>query len=734
MSFAESFFGRPKDEERMASHGAGPSGESRPRFSVVIPAHDEEHVIGACLASLGDAARTGEVVVVANGCTDRTAQVAGDVPGVRVLQVPAAGKAQAIRLGEEACTAFPRIYLDADVVLSAGALAALVAALDVPEARVAAPRVVFDDAASSAAVRAFYRCYRRLPYVADALVGLGVYGLSRAGRQRFAVFPDVVADDLFVQSLFRPSERTVLAGHHFTVRAPRTLRDLIAVRSRTVQGNDQLRRSGLSPAAAPTAGRTLAHLARQASGGPGAAVDAVAYAGVVVGARIRARRRDLPWQRDESSRRPAAHPGTLRVAYLVSQYPALSHTFIHREVAGLRSLGAQVSTFTVRPCPEGDLRSPQLREEAGRTAALLGPEGARRRLPELARLAVRDAGALLPLLADVLRDRRTGPRARLRQTFYLAEAVLFLDRLRAADLHHVHVHFANNGADVARAACRLGERVGYRLTWSFTMHGPTEFEDPEGYDLAGKASSAAFVACISDYCRARLADLVPLGARNRLAVVRMGVVPATFPARPPAEVDADDGTPGPLKVLFVGRLVPEKRPLDLVRALAKATAEGLDLRARFVGTGPLAGALRAAVVANQLADRVELVGGQSEAEMPDHYAWAEVLCLPSEAEGLPVVLMEAMASEVPVVTTRIAAVPELVDDARTGLLIDPGDVGALAGALVRLAADPELRVRLGRAGREAVLRDHDAGLNARVLVDLLARVTTPQNLGGDRVA
>jgi len=216
--------------------------------------------------------------------------------------------------------------------------------------------------------------------------------------------------------------------------------------------------------------------------------------------------------------------------------------------------------------------------------------------------------------------------------------------------------------------------------------------------------------------------------------VRTGITPDLFPRRPRREQAVAGVADRPLRVLYVGRLVPEKRPLDLVGALARLAADGVPVQARMVGAGPLGEALRAAVVATGLSGRVELVGPQSEAEVPAHYAWADVFCLPSEAEGLPVVLMEAMACELPVVTTRIAAVPELVDDGRTGLLVTPGDVDTLAAALARLAADPALRTRMGRAGRRTVLRDHDAGRNARLLHDLLSGLTVPRAAGGGRVA
>jgi glycosyltransferase involved in cell wall biosynthesis len=230
-----------------------------------------------------------------------------------------------------------------------------------------------------------------------------------------------------------------------------------------------------------------------------------------------------------------------------------------------------------------------------------------------------------------------------------------------------------------------------------------------------------------------MADLSAASDAAKLHLVRTGIVPATFPDRPDDDPDlvARLQAAEPLRVLFVGRLVPEKRPLDVVQALVRMRDRGVPVSARIVGDGPLAESVRVAVIAGGLQADVELVGPQSEAEIPPHYAWADVLCLPSAAEGLPVVLMEALASCLPVVTTRIAAIPELVEDGTNGLLIETGDVMALTAKLSELARDPHRRVRMGRAGRDRVLQDYDATTNALRLGEIFTRLTasTPAEPG-----
>lgn len=277
-----------------------------PRASVVVPAHDEESLIRASLTSLLDTAqRAGvdlDVVVVPNGCTDRTAEVAASVEGVTVVDLPTPGKHAALNAGDEAAAHFPRIYLDADVRLDAEALTSLVAALDTDRAVVAAPSIHFDTGRASLGVRTFYRVFERLPYATDDLVGLGVYGLSRAGRARFEQFPQLTADDLFIQRLFDTDERLVVPGR-CTVSVPRDLANLVKVRTRVARGNRELSDSAIDDDRfAETSTSTAKALVDLVRAEPRLAPSAALYLGVGVLARLRARLRPDTWDRDESTR------------------------------------------------------------------------------------------------------------------------------------------------------------------------------------------------------------------------------------------------------------------------------------------------------------------------------------------------------------------------------------------------------------------------------------------------
>lgn len=317
------------DASPIAPAGTGPVAAT---LSVVVPAHDEARTLGATLSSLRAAAGTEvpEVVVVANGCTDATADVAR-AAGVRVVELAEPSKAAALSAGDVAAGTFPRVYLDADIRLAPGTLDALAATLRRDGVLVASPRVVFDTSRSSWPVRAFYAAYRELPYVRDGLVGLGVYGMSQAGRARFGDFPRITSDDLFVQRLFSPSERAVSDGE-FVVAAPRDLRNLLKVRTRTARGNAELggaevldlrtatndtdgaggRTDRTGPSESTDGGQrrfgrttstTTTALLRLALVRPRLIPSLVVYTAVTTASRVSARRRQsTAWQRDTSTR------------------------------------------------------------------------------------------------------------------------------------------------------------------------------------------------------------------------------------------------------------------------------------------------------------------------------------------------------------------------------------------------------------------------------------------------
>jgi glycosyltransferase involved in cell wall biosynthesis len=313
-----------------------------------------------------------------------------------------------------------------------------------------------------------------------------------------------------------------------------------------------------------------------------------------------------------------------------------------------------------------------------------------------------------------------GARANLWQLFYFAESILVWSQCRRRRVRHIHAHFANVASAVALLAADFGAPDGF--AWSYTMHGYTEFDEVRRYALAEKTRRAAFVACISDFCRSQLLKLVEPEYWDKLVVVRCGLDAGevrALPARAPAPAGAD----APLRLLFVGRLVPEKGVLVLLWALAALRERGLQVDAVLVGDGPYRDQLEREAHRLGVAGQLTFTGALTGAAIAPQYRDADVFCLPSFAEGLPVVLMEAMASGVPVVATAIAGVRELVHDGESGLLVSPGRADELAGALAVMLAEPALAAGMAETGRRHVEREFDSDRNALALAELFGEIT-----------
>jgi glycosyltransferase involved in cell wall biosynthesis len=404
----------------------------------------------------------------------------------------------------------------------------------------------------------------------------------------------------------------------------------------------------------------------------------------------------------------------MRVAYLVSRYPTVSHAFIVREVAALRDLGVEVHPFTVVRVGREELIESATRAEDARTTALR-PLPARRLAGAHLRALVRRPRGYAAALARALALRRGGVRDLLWQLAYFAQGVLLAGELSRRGIRHVHAHHANVAGDVAMLACAYDRR----LTWSLTLHGPTELADVAAHRLAVKVADAARVACISDFARSQVMALLPPEAWGRLRVVHLGADLDSFGGdeRPAGRPGSD----GALRVLSVGQLSERKGHPVLLQAVAAARARGADVRLTLVGDGPLREDLGRLAGALGIDGAVDLAGAIGHDRLADLYRAADAFCLASFAEGVPVVLMEAMASGLPVIATRVMGVPELVEDGVSGLLVAPGRPDAIADALVRLAqAGPSRRSEMGRAGRDAVRRDWSLSASAAAMRELLA--------------
>lgn len=378
-----------------------------------------------------------------------------------------------------------------------------------------------------------------------------------------------------------------------------------------------------------------------------------------------------------------------RIAYLVSEYPAPSHTFIRREIAALRKAGLDIAVFTIRPA-KGQPASEMERAARAETQSVLG----RSPLAYLSALAAafltRPARAF-GTLRLALRHRAPGLRPLVWAAFHFVEAALLARLLHRAGAARLHVHFANSGATVGLLAAHLQQ-----MPWSMTLHGISETDYPAGLLLADKVARADFVACASWFMRAQAMRVADPRHWHKLHVVRCGVDPA---ALPPASASGD----GQVRFVCVGRLSSEKGQRGLLEAFAAVRGRTPGVQLDLVGDGPLRAELEALAAALGIAEAVRFHGALSEAETLAVIARSDVLVLPSFMEGLPVVIIEAMALGKPVVASGVAGIPELVHDGANGLLVPPSHWRALADAMAMLASDRALRDRLGVAASAAAM-------------------------------
>ena len=396
------------------------------------------------------------------------------------------------------------------------------------------------------------------------------------------------------------------------------------------------------------------------------------------------------------------------VAYLTGSYPKASHTFIQREIAALRSLGVEVVPCTVRRPAETELPGPEQRAEAANTFCILEAARAPHRLV-LTQLEamLRAPGRWAAALRLALATRPPGLKALVWQIFYLAEAAVLASHLRRRGVVHLHNHFGDSSCTVAMLTSVMSG-----IPFSYTEHGPTIFFAPHHWRLDAKVARARFVACISLFCRSQVMLFSDPSHWGRLHLVRCGIHADRYGR---ADVPVGGG-----RILFIGRLAAVKGVRLLLEAVATLRARHPGLTLTLVGDGPDRSGLEARAQALGLGDAVTFTGYLGEAGVAEVLARSDMLVLPSFAEGVPVVLMEAMASGLPVVATRVGGVAELVEDGVSGLLVPPGDAGVLAGAMDRLLADPDLCRRFGAAGSAAVRERHDSVREARRLRDLFA--------------
>jgi colanic acid/amylovoran biosynthesis glycosyltransferase len=409
----------------------------------------------------------------------------------------------------------------------------------------------------------------------------------------------------------------------------------------------------------------------------------------------------------------------IRLAYLVSEYPAVSHTFILREVRRLRALNfeLQVASINSPRQPIGEMAADD-REEAAATF-YIKREGALRAARAHLRALRQRPGAYFRGLSLALSLGGADLGQLLYSIFYFTEALMLGNWMESRGLRHMHVHFVNPASTVGLIASRI-----FATGFSFTVHGPDEFYDVRGQRLSEKIEGASFVLCIGYFARSQLMKFSPAHDWSKFEIVPLGVDLRVFARRPfrPASKE-------PFRILCVGRLVPAKGQHILIAAVDRLVKEGRSVSLRLVGDGSDRASLEREVNLRGLGEQVTFEGNVNQDRIHRFYREADAFVLASFAEGIPVVLMEAMAMEIPCVSTMVAGIPELIREGLDGLLVMPSDERGLAQAIGRLIDDEDLRLRLGEAGRRRVMEKYDLDKN----IDLLSQLFMAR-LGNDGYA
>jgi glycosyltransferase involved in cell wall biosynthesis len=399
-----------------------------------------------------------------------------------------------------------------------------------------------------------------------------------------------------------------------------------------------------------------------------------------------------------------------RVAYLISQYPAYSHTFILREVLQLRQFGVEIVTASINmPDRPFDKLTDIERNEAEQTF-YIKQQGMVKAVSALMKTLVSNPVALLRGVKHAITLGGWNIKQVLYHFFYLIEALLLGQWMQAQNVQHLHVHFATPAASVG-----LLVKTVFGYSFSFTVHGPDEFYDVTGYNLLEKILAANFVFCISHYARSQVMKLSPVQAWSKFDICRLGVDTQRFV--PSVKSKANEIC----QLLCVGRLTSAKGQAILLASVAQLKQQGITVHLTLVGMGADAQSLKNYAESLGIVSQVTFTGAVDQDHILDYYHAADMFVLPSFAEGLPVVLMEAMAMEIPCITTTITGIPELIQQGQNGILVPASDSEGLTQAIKQLAENQALRQQLGQAGRLKVLSDYDLYKNTQYLYEKLTQ-------------
>lgn len=395
----------------------------------------------------------------------------------------------------------------------------------------------------------------------------------------------------------------------------------------------------------------------------------------------------------------------MRIAYLINQYPTISHSFIRREILALERQGHQVFRISIRGWNDQQHGKEDQLEYTRTRYVLRG--GAIPLIFAFLRILLARPVRLMRTISLMWQVSRTADRPLPVHIVYLFEACLIVSWLRAEKSEHLHAHFGTNSAEVAMLVHELGG-----LPWSFTAHGPEEFDKAKFIALPEKIRRANFVVAVSSFGRSQLFRNVSHEHWHKIRVVHCGIEPTFYRVavnRPGSEN----------RLICVGRLCEQKGQLLLIDAARQLSERSTKFELVLAGDGEMRDEIENLIARYKLQNQVRITGWIGSDQVRDEILAARALVLPSFAEGLPIVIMEAMSLGRPVISTYVAGIPELIETSEHGWLVPAGDVEALASAMQTcLDAPLDAITRMGEASRSRVLERHNVDKEAAKLADL----------------
>jgi glycosyltransferase involved in cell wall biosynthesis len=388
----------------------------------------------------------------------------------------------------------------------------------------------------------------------------------------------------------------------------------------------------------------------------------------------------------------------VKLAYFCSEYPSRSHTFIRREINELRRRGAAIDVYAIRRPKQENLISALDHKEFDQTISIL-PVRPWQLIRIHGQMFFQKPLRYLHTLKTALGHHLPGTKNTLWSFLQFAEGILLAHHLQQKPVQHLHIHFANTGANVGMFACTY-----LQLEWSMTLHGTSCFDYPYGPLLGPKLERCSFANCISFFGLSQAYRAVGPKYWNKLFVSRCGIeLDAVNLAKSNQSHYQKDNSI--IRIISVGRLHIEKGYPVMINAFVEALKSLPYMELVLLGDGPYRSELESYVREKGISNKVIFRGAVPEQTVLDEMVHADIFVLSSFMEGIPMVLMEAMVLEVPVIAPRLAGIPELVIDKENGLLFDPANSSQMAEYIIELAQDKKKRTLFGKAGKQKVLAE-----------------------------